>query len=48
MKELTEFLDARHPDIARTLAEKKALDDGLRKSLDRALAEFRELFKAQD
>src|SRR5512142_824199 len=30
MKELLEFLDGRHPDIARTLAEKKALDDGIR------------------
>jgi F-type H+-transporting ATPase subunit alpha len=48
MGELVEFLDARHPDIAKTIAEKKALDDGLRKSIDRALAEFRGLFKAQE
>jgi len=47
MTELLEFLDGRHPEIAKTLAEKKALDDGLRKSLDAALVEFRGLFQAE-
>jgi F-type H+-transporting ATPase subunit alpha len=47
MKELLEFLDARHPDIAKTIAEKKALDDGLKASLNKALAEFRSVFKAE-
>jgi F-type H+-transporting ATPase subunit alpha len=46
MKELMEFLDARHPQIAKTIAEKKALDDGIRKSLDAALSEFRGIFQA--
>ena len=47
VKELAEFLDARHPEIGKTLVEKKALDDGLRKSLDKALAEFRTVFKVE-
>ena len=45
-KELAEFIDARHPDVARAIAEKKALDDGIRKSLDEALREFRGIFQA--
>jgi len=47
MRELIEFLDGRHPDLARTIAEKKALDDGIRKSLDAALREFRGIFQAE-
>jgi F-type H+-transporting ATPase subunit alpha len=47
MKELIEFLDARHPDVAKSIAEKKALDDGIKKSLDGALREFRGIFQAQ-
>ncbi len=47
MKELVEFLDGRHPEIAKGLAEKKQLDDGLRKQIDAALKEFRELFQAE-
>jgi F-type H+-transporting ATPase subunit alpha len=47
MKELIEFLDGRHPEIAKTIAEKKALDDGIRKSLDAALKEFRGIFQAE-
>jgi F-type H+-transporting ATPase subunit alpha len=47
MQELIEFLDGRHPEIARTIAEKKALDDGIRKSLDAALAEFKGVFQAE-
>jgi F-type H+-transporting ATPase subunit alpha len=46
MKELVEFLDVRHPDVGRSIAEKKALDDGIRKSLDAALREFAGLFQA--
>src|SRR5512142_3030276 len=41
MKELVEFLDARHGGILKTLAEKKALDDLLRRAIDDALREFR-------
>ena len=47
MKELIEFLDARHPGIAKAIAEKKALDDGIRKDLDAALREFRGIFQVQ-
>ncbi len=47
MRELVEFLDARHPDVAKSIAEKKALDDGIRKSLDAALREFSGIFQAE-
>jgi F-type H+-transporting ATPase subunit alpha len=46
MKELIAFLDGRHPDVAKSIAEKKALDDGIKKSLDGALKEFRGIFQA--
>jgi F-type H+-transporting ATPase subunit alpha len=46
MVELVAFLDGRHPEIARTIAEKKALDDGIKKSLDAALKEFGGIFQA--
>jgi F-type H+/Na+-transporting ATPase subunit alpha len=45
MRELVEFLDARHPGIAKTIAEKKALDDGIRGQIDAALREFRGVFQ---
>ncbi|HTT72485.1 MAG TPA: F0F1 ATP synthase subunit alpha [Anaeromyxobacteraceae bacterium] len=47
MRELLEFLDARHPDLARRIAEKKALDEELRRGLDGALGEFRSIFRAE-
>ncbi len=47
MKELLEFLDGRHPEVARSIAEKKALDDGIRKALDAALKEFQGIFQAE-
>jgi F-type H+-transporting ATPase subunit alpha len=47
MKELIEFLDARHPEVAKAIAEKKALDDGIRKMLDASLAEFRTVFQVE-
>jgi F-type H+-transporting ATPase subunit alpha len=47
MKELLEFLGGRHPEIGKTIAEKKALDDGLKKQLDAALKEFRGVFQAK-
>ena len=46
MSELLAFLDGRHPDIAKSIAEKKQLDDGVKKSLDAALKEFRGIFQA--
>jgi len=47
MKELVEFLDGRHPELAKQIAEKKALDDGIKKALDAALKEFRGIFQAE-
>ena len=47
MKELAEFLDGRHPEIGKQIAEKKQLDDALKAALGKALAEFREVFKAE-
>jgi F-type H+/Na+-transporting ATPase subunit alpha len=47
MSELIAFLDGRHPEIARSIAEKKALDDGIRSALDGALREFRTVFQAE-
>ncbi len=46
MRELTEFLDNRHPEIGKAILEKKALDDGIKKQIDAALTEFREVFQA--
>jgi F-type H+/Na+-transporting ATPase subunit alpha len=47
MSELIAFLDGRHPEIAKSIAEKKALDDGIRAALDGALREFRTVFQAE-
>ena len=47
MRELVEFLDGRHPEIARKIAEKKAIDDDSRKALDQALSEFKGIFRAE-
>jgi F-type H+-transporting ATPase subunit alpha len=46
-KELVEFMDARHPEIGKQLLEKKAIDDAIRAALDRALAEFRDVFQVE-
>ncbi len=45
MKELLEFVDGRHADIAASIAEKKLIDDETKKKLDAALAEFRDVFQ---
>ena len=47
MRELVAFLDARHPEIGRKIAEKKQLDDDLKKALDAALVEFKGIFQAE-
>ncbi len=47
LKELLEFLDTRHPDITRKIAEKKQLDDDVKKALDGALQEFKGIFRAE-
>jgi len=47
LKELMEFRDARHPDILKKLAEKKAFDDEIKASLNKSLVEFRGIFRAE-
>src|SRR3990172_3565527 len=47
MTELMEFLDTLHPDILKKIAEKKALDDEIKASLNKSLVEFRGIFKAE-
>jgi F-type H+-transporting ATPase subunit alpha len=46
MTELLAFLDGRHPEIGKSIAEKKQLDDAVKKSLDAALKEFSGIFQA--
>jgi F-type H+-transporting ATPase subunit alpha len=43
---LQKFIDQRHPAIARTIAEKRVLDDGLKGDLDAALKEYAKDFAA--
>jgi F-type H+/Na+-transporting ATPase subunit alpha len=47
MKELTEFIETRHGEILKAIGEKRTLDDAIRKSLDEALEEFRNVFQLQ-
>jgi F-type H+/Na+-transporting ATPase subunit alpha len=47
MRELEEYLKARHPEIGREIAEKKELTDDIKKKLDGALREFRGVFQAK-
>ena len=46
--ELYSFLDARHPEILRNIAEKKQLDDALKASLNEAVKQFAADFAAQE
>ena len=46
MSELLEFLETRHPEIPQMLREKKDLTDDIRAALDKALTEFKDVFKA--
>jgi F-type H+/Na+-transporting ATPase subunit alpha len=45
MKELIEFIETRHPEVLKLLREKKDLTDDVRAALDRALEEFRDVFR---
>jgi F-type H+-transporting ATPase subunit alpha len=47
MRELLEFMATRHPDIGKEIVDKKAVDDGLRKRIDAALAEFKGIFQVE-
>ncbi len=46
--ELDAFLETRRPEVLKELAEKKALDDDMKKKLNAALDEFKELFVAEE
>jgi F-type H+-transporting ATPase subunit alpha len=45
MAELVDFMETRHPEVLRLLREKKDLTDDVRKALDEALTEFRDVFR---
>jgi F-type H+/Na+-transporting ATPase subunit alpha len=45
MTELNEYMDARHSDVLKTIREKKDLTDDVKAALDRALAEFADVFR---
>jgi len=47
MKELTEFMDTQHPEIGRLILEKRELNDEVKTALNKALAEFRDVFQVQ-
>jgi F-type H+/Na+-transporting ATPase subunit alpha len=45
-KELYPFIETNYPNVIKTLREKKAIDDGLRDEIKKALDAFKEAFKA--
>jgi F-type H+-transporting ATPase subunit alpha len=45
-EDLFRVLASRHPGVLTTIAEKKVLDDDIRKSLDAAVKEFSQQFAA--
>jgi F-type H+-transporting ATPase subunit alpha len=45
MNELNEFMDTRHPEVLKTIREKKDLTDEVKTALDRALSEFADVFR---
>jgi F-type H+-transporting ATPase subunit alpha len=45
-KELYPFIETNYPNVLTTLREKKAIDDGLRDEMKKALDAFKETFKA--
>jgi F-type H+-transporting ATPase subunit alpha len=48
MKELTEFMSARHPEVGKAILEKKQLDDAVKGLLNASLAEFKDVFVAEE
>ena len=44
-KEFYKFMDERYPDILRDIKEKKEIDDDLKDRIERAIKEFKEIFK---
>ena len=47
MRELTEFMDTQRPDVGRLILEKRELNDEVKSALNKALAEFRDVFQVQ-
>jgi F-type H+/Na+-transporting ATPase subunit alpha len=47
MAELLEFMDTRHSEIGKAIVEKKQLDDDVKGQLDKALAEFKDVFVSE-
>jgi F-type H+/Na+-transporting ATPase subunit alpha len=47
MKELVEFIDGRHAELSKAIREKKQLDDQTKGAIDKALLEFREVFRPE-
>src|SRR2546421_12319417 len=45
MSELSEFMETRHPEVLKTIREKKDLTDDVKAALDRALGEFADVFQ---
>jgi F-type H+-transporting ATPase subunit alpha len=45
-EDLYRFLESRHPDVLKRIAEKKILDDDLKATLEAALKEFGQQFAA--
>jgi F-type H+-transporting ATPase subunit alpha len=48
MKELSEFMHGRHPEVGKAILEKKQLDDAVKGMLNAALAEFKDVFVAEE
>ncbi|MGB9600488.1 MAG: F0F1 ATP synthase subunit alpha, partial [Myxococcota bacterium] len=45
VQELVSFMDTKHPEILKRIAEKKELDDDLKKEIVKALKEFKDIFR---
>jgi len=45
VQELVSFMDTKHPEVLKKIAEKKALDDELKGQIVKALKEFKDIFR---
>jgi F-type H+/Na+-transporting ATPase subunit alpha len=45
-RELLQFVESSHPSILKSIAEKKALDDGIKSEIKKAVDAFKERFSA--
>jgi F-type H+-transporting ATPase subunit alpha len=46
-RELLQFVEANHPSILKAIREKKALDDGIKAEIKKAVDAFKERFTAE-